>query len=74
MTDPCTIIGVVCATDPKNIGLARGIWEGLQITDVTNGQFHEPEEIVSEWVANAEKGLIALDTMLCVLAGADFLS
>ena len=64
--ETCTIIGVDCATDPKNVGLARGVWgEGkLQITDVTNGQFHEPEETVDKWIAHAEKCLLALDAPL----------
>lgn len=62
----CTIIGVDCATDPKNVGLARGVWqnEKLQITDITNGQLHTPEKIVNEWIFDTEKCLIALDAPL----------
>jgi len=66
MTDRYIIIGVDCATDPKNVGLARGIWQEarLQITDVTNGQFNAPEEIISEWMADSERCLLALDAPL----------
>lgn len=66
MMDSCTIIGVDCATDPKNVGLARGIWQNgnLRITDVTNGQLHMPEEIVGKWISNSESSLLALDAPL----------
>jgi len=61
-----TIIGIDCATDPKNIGLACGLWQKgrLQITDVTNGQLHIPEEIVTEWISNSENCLLAMDAPL----------
>jgi len=66
MMGSCTIIGVDCATDPKNVGLARGVWQkgSLQITDVTNGQLHSPEEIVGEWISDSERSLLALDAPL----------
>jgi predicted RNase H-like nuclease len=66
MMNSCTIIGVDCATDPKNVGLARGIWQkgNLQITDVTNGRIHIPEEIISEWVSDSKRYLLALDAPL----------
>jgi len=66
MMDSCTIIGVDCATDPKNVGLARGTWQNgnLRITDVTNGQLHVPEEIVSEWISDSGTSLLALDAPL----------
>lgn len=67
MMERCTIIGVDCATDPKNIGLARGLWQSgkLRITDVTNGHLDKPEEIVSEWISTkAKKTLLALDAPL----------
>ena len=62
----CTIIGIDCATDPKNIGLARGIWQNgkLQITDVTNGRFHIPEEIISQWIFESKSCLLAMDAPL----------
>ena len=66
MMDSCVIVGVDCATDPKNVGLARGLWKNgkLQITDVTNGQLYAPEQIVSEWLSNPERCLLALDAPL----------
>jgi predicted RNase H-like nuclease len=66
MMERCTIIGVDCATDPKNVGVARGFWEKnrLQITDVTNGQFHAPEGIINEWISNSENCLVAMDAPL----------
>jgi len=66
MKDSCTIIGVDCATDPKNVGLACGIWQNgkLRITDVTNGQLHSPEDIASKWASNSERYLLALDAPL----------
>ena len=66
MMEQCTIIGVDCATDPKNVGLARGIWRNgkLHITDVTNGKNHAPEEIIEEWISNSETCLLALDAPL----------
>jgi hypothetical protein len=48
--DACTIVGVDCATDPKNVGLARDVQEKgkLRITDVTNGQSRTPEETIGK--------------------------
>jgi len=48
---PYTIVGVDCATEPKNVGLACGVWQRgrLQITNVTNGQFHLLEKVISKW-------------------------
>jgi predicted RNase H-like nuclease len=64
--DSCTIIGVDCATDPKNVGLACGIWqEGkLRITDVTDGQAHAPEETIWAWILRSEVCLLGLDAPL----------
>jgi predicted RNase H-like nuclease len=66
MMERCTIIGVDCATDPKNVGLARGFWQKgqVQITDITNGQLHAPEEIINEWIPDSEACLLALDAPL----------
>jgi predicted RNase H-like nuclease len=66
MMESCTIIGVDCATDPKNVGLARGFWQRgqLQIAAVTNGQFHTPEEIISEWIDESNTCLLAIDAPL----------
>lgn len=66
MMENCTIIGVDCATDPKNVGLACGFWqkERLRITDVTNGQIHVPEEIISTWISASETCLLAIDAPL----------
>jgi predicted RNase H-like nuclease len=72
MMEFCTIIGVDCATDAKNVGLARGIWrEGkLRITDVSNGQFQTPEETICKWISDSEsclphaRGLLAMDAPL----------
>ena len=66
MMEHCTIIGVDCATDSKNVGLARGVWRErkLRVTGVTNGLLDKPEEIVGEWIADAKKCLIALDAPL----------
>ena len=66
MMERCTIIGVDCATDPKNVGLARGFWQKdrLQITDVTNGQLDAYEEIISQWISNSETCLLAMDAPL----------
>jgi len=66
MMERCTIIGVDCATDPKNVGLARGIWqnEKLQISDVANGQIHVPLEIISDWIHNFDTCLLMLDAPL----------
>ena len=54
------------ATDPKNVGLARGTWQkgNLQITDVTNGQLHVPVEIIGEWISNSGNFLLAMDAPL----------
>jgi predicted RNase H-like nuclease len=62
----CTIVGVDCATDPKNVGLACGLWqeEILRITAVDNGQFRAPEEIISGWITASERVLLALDAPL----------
>jgi len=64
--ETCTIIGVDCATDPKNVGLTRGIWknEKLRITDITNGQIRSPEDMVSEWIFESKRCLLALDAPL----------
>ena len=66
MMGRCTIIGVDCATNPKNVGLARGFWQKnrLRITDVTNGQIHAPEEIISAWISESETCLLAMDAPL----------
>jgi predicted RNase H-like nuclease len=66
MMERCTIIGIDCATDPKNVGLACGRWEKgrLQIIAVTNGQIHNPEDIVTEWIASSETCLLAMDAPL----------
>jgi predicted RNase H-like nuclease len=66
MMNSCTIIGVDCATDPKNIGLARGTWQNgkIRITEITNGRSYPPEEIVSKWIPGVEKCLLALDAPL----------
>lgn len=66
MMDRCTIVGIDCATDPKNVGLARGAWEkgSLHITDVSNGQLQLPEEIVYEWISASDPCLVALDAPL----------
>ncbi len=50
MMERCTIVGVDCATDPKNVGLARGMWEKgkLRITDVTDflaGKAYPPSDL-----------------------------
>jgi predicted RNase H-like nuclease len=64
--DTCTIVGVDCATDPKNVGLARGIWKkgNLRITDVSNGQFQLPIEIIFRWISESDTCLLALDAPL----------
>lgn len=63
----CTIIGVDCATDPKKVGLARGIWQTdqLKITDITSGKNRPPVDIIYDWMKTAqEKCLLALDAPL----------
>jgi predicted RNase H-like nuclease len=64
--ETCTVIGVDCATDPKNVGLARGLWKSgsLRITDITNGQLHPPDEILGEWVSDSRDCLLAMDAPL----------
>jgi predicted RNase H-like nuclease len=66
MMERCTIIGVDCATDPKNIGLARGFWQKdrLRITNVTNGQLHAPAEIINGWIPDSGICLLAMDSPL----------
>ena len=66
MMKPYTIIGIDCATEPKNVGLARGFWQKgrLRITDVTNGQVHAPEEIIGTWISDSEACLLAMDAPL----------
>ena len=64
--DACTIIGVDCATDPKNIGLACSLWQkgNLRINAVDNGQFRAPKEIIGGWISASETVLLALDAPL----------
>ena len=64
--DAYTIIGVDCATDPKNVGLARGLWRNgkTRITHITNGQIHAPEKIISEWITDSAICLLAMDAPL----------
>jgi predicted RNase H-like nuclease len=58
------IIGIDCATDPRKVGLARGVSDstGLTVTDVTSGG-PGMVDMIAEWIGDAE-ALIALDAPL----------
>lgn len=62
----CAIIGVDCATNPKNVGLACGRWQNgeLYITEVSNGQFQTPVKTMSRWIPEFEPCLLAMDAPL----------
>lgn len=72
MRDSCKIIGVECATNPKNVGLAYGLWlnGSVRFTEVTNGQLQVPEEIIYKWTHESEsclshaRVLLAMDALL----------
>ncbi len=66
---PSTIlIGVDCACDPKNVGLARAEAtpdERPHVTDVLRGSdVPSIAETLAAWIATAQHGLIALDAPL----------
>ena len=62
-----TIIGVDCAVNPKNAGLARGIF-GASQTAVTHVKTHSETspiaESISPWIEGSDKTLLAFDAPL----------
>jgi predicted RNase H-like nuclease len=62
-----TLIGVDCATDPRKVGLALGVWDGarVRITQVAAGsRTDQPVEIVARWLPARGPCLLALDAPL----------
>jgi predicted nuclease with RNAse H fold len=62
-----TIIGIDCATDPANVGLALGTWGGgrAKIQDVVLGSREVPlARVAAGWIARDMPILIALDAPL----------
>ncbi len=61
-----TVVGIDCATDPRNVGLALGLSDGLRATlvDVRLGsRTAPPHAVVAEWIGD-EPFLLALDAPL----------
>ncbi len=65
---PTTLIGIDCACQPKQVGLARGIWRvgrRPRVTDVLLGsEILDVVDQVAAWVKSAERCLLALDAPL----------
>lgn len=63
-----TLIGIDCACQPKNVGLARAEWAGggpPRVTDVLCGaEVPSVAETVADWVRDADRSLLALDAPL----------
>lgn len=63
------LIGIDCATDPKNVGLAAGHLDGKERKlEITRAESHETwddiEKTVVGWLGSAEKCLLAIDAPL----------
>lgn len=62
-----TVIGIDCAVQDENVGLARALWDGRR-TEVTalakGGQGRPVVEIIREWIGNSTATLLALDAPL----------
>ena len=65
---PTILIGIDCACQPRNVGLARAEWAGggrRWLTDVLcGGEVSSVAEAVADWVRDAERCLLALDAPL----------
>ncbi len=62
-----TLIGVDCAAQPNKTGLVRAIPDGevLHVLNAKLGSKQEPPaKVLSEWIRNADRVLIALDAPL----------
>ena len=64
---PCRIVGIDCATDPKNVGLARAsrVGDGWRIDEIRACSSTErPEALVVAWLEQEPRSLLALDAPL----------
>ena len=61
-----TIIGIDCAVQPKDVGLALGRYDGrqVQLVDVVQGREVDAKATVCGWLASSTPALIALDAPL----------
>jgi predicted nuclease with RNAse H fold len=62
-----TIIGVDCATDPKNVGLARARWheDGWRMVEtLACSRVEQPKVVVAAWLEEDPDVLLALDAPL----------
>lgn len=61
----CTIIGIDCSTNTKKVALARGHWNGgqLSVSQVECGT-RPPVEVITEWLTDVPRALIAIDAPL----------
>lgn len=66
MPEGSLVIGIDCATDPRRVGLARGVLEGetIRVLEATTGAGVAPEGRVAGWMAEAPRTLLALDAPL----------
>ncbi|MDX1547285.1 MAG: DUF429 domain-containing protein [Rhodothermales bacterium] len=66
MPEGALVIGVDCATDPRRVGLARGVVEGesLRLMAATTGAAVDPVDRIAGWMAEAPRTLLALDAPL----------
>jgi hypothetical protein len=66
MNNPDTIIGVDCATDPSNVGmaLADACGEKPVIRRIATGADTSPVDLVTRWIKDLPRALLALDAPL----------
>jgi predicted nuclease with RNAse H fold len=66
-SESVTVVGIDCATQPQNTGLALGVFaeDRLVIQEVRRGRRHDrPVDIVCNWIRAPGRVLLALDAPL----------
>ncbi len=51
MSEEIALVGIDCATQPSNVGLALGVWRlgSLEIRELGNRE-HSPQETITHWL------------------------
>jgi predicted RNase H-like nuclease len=61
------VIGIDCAVQDENVGLARALWDGrrTEVAELAKGGQGLPVvEIIREWIGDSTTTLLALDAPL----------
>jgi len=64
---PITVIGVDCATNPSKVGLARGSFDGQNLTLIDaklGSSLLRPVDVVAAWIEGEAQSLVCLDAPL----------